>query len=188
MSATRQQLVAFAAGLAGLALWFKARCDLAGVTRRLMIAEVKCLAEKTVNTYFGGVDPMMLRAMVEIESAREPTAFRAEPHIGDGSMGIMQTLLGNAQESYDIGFTAKGRPEKFEDLADPEVSMYFGAAYVNRIRAWRGRSRSEEWIVRAYNGGPGGATKSYTQGHWDRYIKAKQRLAKHDGQGATFGF
>lgn len=141
----------------------------------LTVAQVRALAERTVRLYAPTVDPLMIRAMVEIESARDPAAFRAEPQIGDASIGLMQTLQGTAQWLWDdIGDRRFPRPTA-NSLMDPATSMYFGARYV----AWLQRFRpgaTEEWIVRAYNGGPGGASSSATLAHWQRYQRAKARL------------
>lgn len=171
------------AGLAGLAI-FLGKQATAATGGPLTIDRVRSLAEHTANLYARTVDPMMLRAMVEIESARDPRAVRAEPHIGDASVGLMQTLVGTARWLYDdIGDRKFARPD-FTSLLDPQTSLYFGARYVAWLQTHPRNRGTEEWIVRAYNGGPGGASSSATLGHWQRYERAKARLLAHDrGQG-----
>lgn len=146
--------------------------------------DVRQLAQQTVTKYRLNVDASMLVAMAYIESGFKPNAFRAELAIGDASVGLMQTLLGTAREMYDRGYKAFSRPTMV-DLRKPEVSMYFGAAYVDYLKQWYGRNRSgspsEEWIVRAYNGGPGwergsASSLSNTANHWRKYQDAKRRF------------
>lgn len=173
------------AGLAGLAV-FLGREATAATGGPLSVDRVRSLAERTVSVYAPSVDPMMLRAMVEIESARDPRAVRQEVHIGDASVGLMQTLVGTAQWLWDdMGARAFPRPT-FTSLLNPQTSMYFGASTISRWLQRNGLNNgTEEWLVRAYNGGPGNATRSgQTLEHWRRYQRAKARLQAHDrGEG-----
>ena len=169
----------FAAGLAGLAV-FLGREATAATGGPLTIDRVRSLAERTVNVYARTVDPLMVRAMVEIESARDPRAVRSEPHINDASVGLMQTLVGTAQWLYDdMGARRFSRPT-FTSLLDPQTSLYFGARFIAWLQTHPRNRGTEEWIVRAYNGGPGGASSSATLRHWQRYQRAKARLINHD--------
>lgn len=170
-------------GLMALALALSRQVIAAGGAR-LTIAQVRSLAEKWGRRF--GVAPLMLQAMVEIESAREPAAFRSEAHItapdgsqGDASVGLMQTLWSTAHWlAKDMGYRAKGIPQ-LSDLLDPDTSMYFGAAYVQWLGRYHqqrfGRPATEQWIVMSYNGGPG-ADNPQTQNHWRKYQAARQRL------------
>jgi len=159
--------------LVGLALVLSQKVVASG---GVMTAEqVRALAEDTVQRYFPAVDPVMLQAMARIESSYNPAAFRYEANLGDASSGLMQTLRSTARWLWDdMGARAFGRPD-YSDLTDPGVSMYFGAAYVNWLRRYKGQTRSEEWIVRAYNGGPGFSTGA-TQNHWNKYQAAKAAI------------
>lgn len=142
---------------------------------QLSVVETLALAERIVSEHFPHLDPGMLVAIAEIESGRRPTAFRLEPHVGDASTGLMQTLAGTARWMFDIGATAYPRPDA-TDLFDPETSMYFGAAYVDYLLRYRGEAHPEEWVIRAYNGGPGGADSAATAPYWAKYAAARQRL------------
>lgn len=137
---------------------------------------VRGLAARIANTHFDGrVDPSMLTAIAFVESSFNPTATRVEVAIGDVSIGLMQTLLSTARWlAEDMGYTAFGVPGP-EDLLDPDTSMYFGAAYVDYLshRNPITRGQGEERIVRAYNGGPGGASSSATAPYWTKYQAAR---------------
>lgn len=172
--------VILAAGIGALAI-FLAREATAATGGPLTIDRVRSLAETTASAYARSVDPLMIRAMVEIESGRDPRAIRDEPHIGDASVGLMQTLVGTAQWLYDdIGDRRFRRPD-FTSLLDPQTSMYFGARYVAWLQGHPNYDGTEEWLVRGYNGGPAGPYRSATLEHWRRYQRAKARLIAGNG-------
>ena len=130
---------------------------------------------KSLRSHFPAVDPQMIVAMAKIESSFNPTAYRYEKHIDDASIGLMQTLVKTAQWLYDdMGYKSFGRPSE-TDLYDPKTSLYFGMAYVNYLQNWKGRARSESWIVQSYNGGPNNSNHQ-TRNHWNKYQKAKREL------------
>ena len=142
----------------------------------LNIDQVRSLAERTINKYgFDGMDPRWPVAVAWIESAFNPTAVRVEPRIGDASVGLMQTLVGTARD-MSRSFQDKGVPD-FSALLDPETSMYFGIAYLFWLKGRDAFDRhGEEFAIRAYNGGPGGWSRSATQPYWDRYRAARERF------------
>lgn len=145
------------------------------VFTRLSFEQVNSLAHQMCNKYFPNVDPKMLVTMAQIESSFNPHAFRYERHLNDSSVGLMQTLLKTAQWlAIEMGYTAYGVPT-YQDLLNSEVSMYFGGAYVNWLKNYAGESRSEEWIVESYNGGPKNSNDQ-TQNHLRKYKKAKIEL------------
>lgn len=150
-----------------------------GADGPMTVDQVRALAEEKVRLTGFNADPRMLVAMAWIESSFDPLAVREEPHIGDASAGLMQTLLGTAQWLHDDfpRYRDKGRPQ-FNDLMDPATSMYFGAAYVDWLSGYAGVLRSEEWIVRAYNGGPGAGAQrsSQTKRHYEKYLEARRRF------------
>lgn len=150
-------------------------------TGRLTVGTVKAMAERIGGTM--GVDPLMIRAIVEIESARYPNAYRKEEHLDppDASTGLMQPLLRTAQWVWDVNAAGirqfvPNRPAGFGDLFDPETNMWIGTGYLKMLSVWAGRGRSREWVVRAYNGGPGGATASYTLPYYEKFLTAETRL------------
>lgn len=146
--------------------------------KALTEAQVRELAAATTQIYFPRVDPNMLVAMAWIESSFRPDAVRYEPHLDDGSTGLMQTLVGTAHWLWEqMGARAFGEPTP-ANLLEPDRSLYFGAAYVNWLRTYGGKPRSEEWIVRAYNGGPGWEKSGVTAtaNHWAKYQAARGRF------------
>lgn len=176
-------------GLSGVQLATAGEGLSQSISTRLSKAEIKRLAFDTVEKYFPKVDPYMLMAMAQIESSLDPLAKRHEKHLDDWSVGLMQTLVNTAVWLFEeMGATRKGRPS-FAELMKPEVSMYFGAAYVNWLRTFRGKSRGQEWIVRAYNGGQGWNIQrsnesdadfqrrlAMTANHWRKFQKAYAEL------------
>lgn len=139
-------------------------------------AEIKALAEETARD-FPKVDPLMLRSMAEIESGRNTGAYRFEGHLGEPSIGILQTLVSTAQWlARDMGAKKYGVPSE-ADLYDARKSMYFGAAYINWLRRY---GTTEEHLVRNYNGGPKGYERSATLNHWRKYQKARAEVIAYD--------
>lgn len=162
----------FLAGLAGLAAVLTRQV---AQVARLSPAEARALAYNTVRLpRLGQVDPKMLFAIFKIESGFNASAWRYEPHLGDASVGIAQVLTSTARWlSVEMGYSHFGVIGP-EDLLDTAKCAYAGAAYLDWLSTWRGQGRSEEWIVRAYNGGPGGADSAATLPYWRKYQAAKE--------------
>ena len=163
------------AGVATL-LALKSRTGLAGVPYQLPADQVFKIADQIRKRYYVGVSPLMLTAMAKIESAFRPGALRYETHLGDASIGLMQTLYRTARWLHDdLGYQAYQLASS-DDLMDPQTSVYFGGAYVDWLSTWRGVQRAEQWVVMSYNGGPN-ADNSQTRNHWAKYQAAKAQLA-----------
>lgn len=133
---------------------------------RLTILEVEQLAQLTVAKGGYDVDPAMLLSMAWIESAFDPRA------VGDGgrSLGLLQIQATTAEDiTRRLGGRGYSAPN---DLFDAVLTMDFGARYVQWLRTWNGVRRPDQWVVEAYNGGPGTAAaggNSMTRRHWCRY-------------------
>lgn len=154
--------------------------SLAGIPYKVEPLTVYRIAEEMKARYFTGVDPLMVTAMAQIESSFKPGAVRGEPHIQDASIGLMQTLYGTARWLHDkMGFRDYQLVNE-DSLMDPQTSIYYGMAYISWLTRYRGRSRSEDWIVMSYNGGPG-ANNSMTRNHLRKYKDAKQQLKSQLG-------
>jgi len=135
------------------------------------------MADELGRVYFPTVDPLMVTAIAKIESSFRPLAERAEPHINDRSIGLMQTLVKTAQWLWDdMGARDYPRPSA-ASLGDPLTSLYFGMAYLNWLKSYRGQAQPVEFVVRAYNGGPGGANIAQTAVYFEKYRKARSELA-----------
>ncbi|GEM_PF-2154910 len=138
--------------------------------RVLTDEEVFQLASTMTRMVGLNADQFIVLATAYIESNFTPWAERYEAHINDYSVGIMQVLVGTASDLYAKGYTAMGKPSRAA-LKRPEVSMYFGAAYMD----WLRRSypaRSLEWYVRAYNGGAGHNYSTATGVYWQKFKTA----------------
>ena len=138
---------------------------------RLSIKQVYRLAKEITKRNFKNVDPIMLTTMAYIESSNKPKAIRFEPHLNDSSKGLMQVLQTTADWLRTIGY----KRYSSENLFDAKTSIYFGGAYVDWLKDYRGQNRDEEWIVRSYNGGPNNFN-SQTLNHWNKYQKAKLKI------------
>lgn len=191
-------------GGAGLAVYFLARKAGAALPSflgggQLSLPETSEIVRYTLATdNFPDVSPVMLGTVIEIESARIPTAIRAEPHINDFSVGMTQTLVRTANALVGLGFdnypapgqlnmaygasdTRRVSESSAKILFDPRASIYFGAAALQDLYWYGSGSKSEEWIIRAYNGGPGwqtasDASKAMTATHWQRYQETEPRV------------
>lgn len=138
--------------------------------------DVHELAAILINRHGFNVSPCMATAIAIIESGdiNNPAngfnvyASRYEPGIGDVSTGLMQTLSQTALWLSTIGYTAYGTPDAAK-LYNPEVSLYFGLAYLDWLSRYRNTSRPEDWVVQSYNAGPGHSSSQYLA----KYFKAK---------------
>jgi soluble lytic murein transglycosylase-like protein len=148
---------------------------LAGQADPIALEHVRNLADAAVRHWGFRVPPEMLVRIAWIESHFDAGAVRPEPRIGDASAGLMQTLLSTARWlAKDMGYTAFGVPT-LETLMGPQESLYFGGAYLDYLSRYRGERRSEEWIVRSYNGGPG-HSRAATDAYWRKYLAAKAEV------------
>lgn len=173
-----KQSKAFAiAGLVGLVYLLQKEVS---ASAKLTVSQIKRLAEQEAH-YFG-LDPKMVRAIIQIESSGDPSAFRFELHLMDMSMGLMQTLGGTVKWlANEMGYTRYGKwgdgGLSHSSLYDPEISIYFGCAYLKWLSTYRGQDRSTEFIVRGYNGGQDGINRSATEYYWTKYQKAYGELS-----------
>jgi transglycosylase-like protein with SLT domain len=96
-----------------------------------------------------GVPVSLIKAIIGQESAFRPTAYRAEPAIGDASIGLMQILLSTAKGE---GYTGNaGIASGLTGLFDPATNIMFGTSYLATCL-----SRTNGLIpsaISAYNGG-----------------------------------
>lgn len=100
---------------------------------------------RAVAKYGDRVSFDVVRAIIATESGFNPNAYRAEPHISDGSHGLMQVLYRTA-----LGTGWKGNAD---DLFDPDTNIDVGVHYLSDlVRAKNG----DVWAaVSAYNNGNG---------------------------------
>ncbi len=150
--------------------------------RALSLNEMYQLASHVVDTYgFVKTVESDLVTYAYVESSFRPWVFRNESR-GRRSTGLMQTLLGTAQDLYNKGYKAVGAPTH-ENLKDPIISMYFGAAYLEWLKkSYRAKAYKygdfEEFFVRAYNGGAGWEKSETGRNGTANYLK-KWKKAKN---------
>eukprot|EP00262_Sarcandra_glabra_P022449 TRINITY_DN994_c0_g1_i7.p1 TRINITY_DN994_c0_g1~~TRINITY_DN994_c0_g1_i7.p1 ORF type:complete len:213 (+),score=31.81 TRINITY_DN994_c0_g1_i7:82-639(+) len=111
--------------------------------------EVKAVAEIILSRHFNtkGIRPSVLSALSELSSMRFVNG------VGPRS-GIMGIEYPTALWLYqDKGYKAY-KVTSVEDLSNPFLSMYFGAAYLACLSEYEGRERTHQFIVQAYLGGP----------------------------------
>ncbi|KAL9365059.1 hypothetical protein Peur_042932 [Populus x canadensis] len=141
--------------------------------------EMKAVADIIVRRHFDSqVHPDMICAIAELASDRQPLSTRwYDKKTKETALGIMQILPQTAEWLVrDLGYRAyevEGNPEI---LCRPFVSVYFGAAYLKWLSNFEKKVRSEEFIVRAYDGGPKKATHKSTLPYWKRYLCVKESL------------
>jgi len=113
-----------------------------------------------------GVDPLLVLAVIQVESRFDPTAVSSQR-----AMGLMQLRGDTARElAEDIGLAWKGD----EQLFDPETNVMLGCAYLRRLKDRFGDDSS---VLAAYSSGPaivearrdvnGRIPLAYTDRVWD---------------------
>lgn len=140
-------------------------------TGRLSLAQVQALAAQTVSRYGFAADPTMLSIMAFVESSGN-AAIGVHP---DGvSIGLMGVTLLAARDNAGRGHLSY--PAAADALMTAEGSMYHAAAYVDWLKSWGGRAQPDEWVIRAYNAGPGGANAGGGQAHLAAFARRRQEL------------
>lgn len=115
-----------------------------------------------------GLDPAVVLAVIEIESAFDPQASRWEPSLGEASLGLMQLLLSTAKD--------RGLTEGPMALFDPARNIQLGMRQlawswdylVNRL----GRAPTDDEWIGSYNAGVGNVTAGYIPDDYVRKFQA----------------
>lgn len=100
----------------------------------------------------GVVSRPLVKAIIAVESAFNPKAYRVEVKISDASRGLMQILLRTAR---GVGFT--GDPA---ELFDPKTNITYGVKFLSNLV----RSKNGDMLaaISAYNNGNGKRAKVTT--------------------------
>lgn len=113
--------------------------------------EIESSAEKY------GVDPMLVAAIIRVESNFRPN--RKSPK---GAIGIMQIMPETAEwimeKEGDRSFT-------LEDLRDPATNIRVGTRYIGMLN--RQFKDDPVRVIASYNAGPGNVAKWSQNGIWD---------------------
>lgn len=113
-----------------------------------------------------GVPPAWIYAVIEVESAFDPNAYRAEPKISDASYGLMQLLSRTAR---GLGFEGD-----VSGLFEPAVNIELGTKLLGQLRASYGDDFQR--VYSAYNSGNPDKweTSSEVAAHVARAVSALQ--------------
>jgi len=96
-----------------------------------------------------GYDPLLLLAVMKVESVFEPQALgRFKDGVESGAMGLMQLKYETAQE---VAAQLNMKDLKREDLFRPDINIVLGTAYLTRMIS---RFKSFKLGILAYNQGP----------------------------------
>jgi soluble lytic murein transglycosylase-like protein len=109
---------------------------------RVQAERVVPIVERYAHRY--GVDPLVVLAVIQVESRFDPTAVSSQ-----GAMGLMQLQGNTARElAMDLGLQWTG-----DDLLfDPDVNVLLGCAYLSRLID---RFGDLDAALAAYSSGPG---------------------------------
>ncbi|XP_065864464.1 uncharacterized protein [Euphorbia lathyris] len=134
--------------------------------------EVKAVAGIILSKHFStrGVKASVLCALAEIVSMRFING------VGNRT-GLMGIDYSTAFWLYtELGYRAY-RVESIDDMKNPFVSMYFGAAYLAYLSQYEGRERTPQFVVQAYVGGPKNVNLQETGPLW---LKFEQALSTYE--------
>ncbi|KAF3793370.1 hypothetical protein EJ110_NYTH09328 [Nymphaea thermarum] len=140
--------------------------------------EMTAVAGIIVRRHFSShIDTDMICAISEIGSSRQPLAESYDRKTKNVSIGLMGILPATAEWIFkDLGFRAYDIEGKPDMLYRPFVNVYIGASYLNWLSGYNGKERNEEFVVRAFIGGPKKASHKSTSGYWKRYLSVKENL------------
>jgi soluble lytic murein transglycosylase-like protein len=91
-----------------------------------------------------GLDPALVKALIAVESAYEPTAVSAK-----GAIGLMQVIPATAER---YGVAADARRSVVQKLMDPETNVRVGTRYLSELLQ---RFEDLKLALAAYNAGEG---------------------------------
>ncbi|KMZ73941.1 hypothetical protein ZOSMA_139G00190 [Zostera marina] len=144
------------------------------LTQTELMAVVRIIVHRY---YTSQLDPDLICAIAEIESYKQPLALQYDRKIVEPKIGIMQLLQSTAEWLYrEMGYRNYNIEDNPTLLFRPFVNLYFGAAYIKWLFSYNGKERNEEFVVRAYKGGPKKARHKSTLGYFQRYLSIKQSL------------
>ncbi|XP_027343816.1 uncharacterized protein LOC113856266 [Abrus precatorius] len=133
-----------------------------------MQAVADIVLSKRLNT--ADIKSSVLCAIGEVSSMRFVHGVGSRP----GIMGIDYSTA--SWLYFDLGSKAY-ELESVDDLNNPFVSMYFGAAYVAWLSEYEGRERNPEFFVEAYFVGPKNVNLQDTSTLW---LEFKETLSKYE--------
>ncbi|RDX67568.1 hypothetical protein CR513_53541, partial [Mucuna pruriens] len=134
--------------------------------------EMKAVADIVLFKY---LSPVKIKSTV-VCAIGEVLSKRCVHGVGERP-GIMGIDYSTASWLYlELGYRAY-KLESVDDLNNPFVSMYFGAAYVAWLSEYDGRERTPDFFVQAYFVGPKNVNPQDTSTLW---LKFEETLSKYE--------
>lgn len=113
-----------------------------------------------------GVDPLLIGAIIRVESN-----FRPHLESAKGAIGIMQLMPATAEEllqrSEFKGYTR-------QDLTDPELNIRLGTLYIRQLSEWFDHNLPV--TIASYNAGPGNVRGWLNSGIWDGRAETAEKI------------
>ncbi|XP_061350599.1 uncharacterized protein LOC133295761 [Gastrolobium bilobum] len=141
--------------------------------------EMRAVADIVIERHFQSeIDPDMICAIAELESDRQLLVMRSDHKSKEPTVGLMQLQSKNADWLIsELGYRSYAAEENIEFLFKPFINVYLGAAYIKWLSNFEDKKRSEEFIVRAYKGGPKKAIHKSTLRYWKSYLSVKESFS-----------
>lgn len=113
-----------------------------------------------------GIDPDLVRAIIQVESGWRPNAVRIEPS-GYKSIGLMQVTM---QAARDIGYTGSE-----ENLFNPYTNIKCGVKYLKKmLDTFNGNIYK---AIAAYNAGPGNVMRgNFSFGYLNKVLREYKKV------------
>ncbi|KAG6499258.1 hypothetical protein ZIOFF_039015 [Zingiber officinale] len=135
--------------------------------------EVKAVAEIITSRWFvsKGIRPTTLAALADICSMRFVNGVRARIGLLGIDYPTAAWLYKLVVDYKDVQYRAY-KVVSVDDLYNPFVSMYFGAAYLAWLSVYEGRQRDLHFVIQAYMSGPENVSLQETGPLWNKFQQA----------------
>jgi soluble lytic murein transglycosylase len=122
-----------------------------------MMYPIKYREEIEANAAKYGIDPLLVAAIIRVESNYKPKLVSSK-----GAVGLMQLMPETAQWILNMeGFSAL----TMDSLNDPKSNIMMGSKYINLLNHQFNSNLAE--VLAAYNAGPGNVSKWRETNIWD---------------------
>jgi len=143
----------------------------------LSVQDLFLLAVEITEQYFKTtVEPVLLTAVVVVESSGDPVLKQWREDLQQLTFGLGQIPLSTAQALVQAGYSIFEE----QDILQPRVGMYFAAAYIDFLSK-QNPGVNEEVLVKAYHNGPGTSPLDSTSTSlelWRTYSQASSQLER----------
>lgn len=154
-------------GVAFLA-WFIA-AQFGRDVRRVTVAEARAIIDRiNARDFAGSFDPVLVLAIIQIESGFDAAATRFEPSRDEASIGLMQLLYSTARD--------RGLTDGPAALFDPGVNILLGMRHLawsrEYLRSRLGREPTDDEWIGSYNAGVGNVSGGFIPRDYVRRARA----------------